>query len=230
MNFFGSRRKKAPTAAEQKTVNQTTTDSIVSLKERIRLSEKAETLLEKKITKCLVTAKAKAKRNDKRGAMMELKRKKMYEKNLTQKQNMRLQLEQQIFNLEMAQSAKEQFDSTRQANVALQGLAQQMGGVDAVADVMEEVQENTDQVQEIQDLFAEAAGADGVDMDDLEAELEDLDAEVMEEELMDTGAQEEVPNVGISDNLPAVPTGDISTDPVAAEEEGLDSLEALMSA
>merc|ERR1712196_444826 len=115
--------------------------------------------------------------------------------------------------LEMAQAQLEQVESTKQMNRAMGGIQKEIGGADAVDDAMSQMQEHQDDLQDITDILSGPVGED-VDMDELEAELEELDAEVMEDELLETpGAAAAVgpASVGMGDDvsLPVAPSGEI---------------------
>ena len=76
--------------------------SIQQLRKAVTQLEKRETHLEKKIDACLQAAKAKSKKRDKKGAIMELKKKKQLENQLNSIQGKKLNLETQIMTLEDA--------------------------------------------------------------------------------------------------------------------------------
>ena len=85
-----------------------------------------------------------------------------------------------------------------------------------------------DQASEISDLLGQEMG-DGVDEDELEAEFNDLEAELLEESMMKTGEEEEDAFV-----LPAAPENELTPshqDPVEEDEDAdaLAQLEAEMA-
>ena len=120
MNFFGS-RKKTPAAAA-KPASNSPIEAIGKLKEQIRVMEKGGTHLEQRIRKCHMDAVAKSKKKNKRGAMLDLKRKKLLEKQLQQKQAQQFNLENQLFALENANSNKQMLDTMKVTNNAMSGV------------------------------------------------------------------------------------------------------------
>ena len=119
MNFFGSRKK---TPAASKPASNTPIEAIGKLKEQLRVMEKGGTHLEARIKKCHMDALKKSKAKNKRGAMLDLKRKKLLEKQLSQKQAQQFNLENQLFALENANSNKQMLDTMKQANGAMAGV------------------------------------------------------------------------------------------------------------
>lgn len=69
--------------------------------------EKREAFLQKQADECLEKAKAKSKKGDKRGALFELKRKKMFEKQIEGMFGKRVNLETQIMALQSAAANKD---------------------------------------------------------------------------------------------------------------------------
>lgn len=118
MNLFGKKKPPAPNMNE----------SILKLRETINQLGKREEFLQKQADQCLEAAKQKSKKKDKRGtrrrlvhdttsvrphlsirvgALFELKRKKMFEKQIDQMFGKRVNLETQIFALESAATNRE---------------------------------------------------------------------------------------------------------------------------
>jgi hypothetical protein len=87
--------------------------------EQLRVMEKGCAHLEARIKKCHMDAVKKSKAKNKRGAMLDLKRKKLLEKQLTQKQNQSFNLENQLFALENANSNKQMLDTMKVTNGAM---------------------------------------------------------------------------------------------------------------
>ena len=151
--------------------------SIAKIKQTMARQEKRRTFLEKKIKNELVQAKAKMKRKDKRGALMHMKRKKMYEKEITKIDAVQMTLEQQCFNIEGAQANVEAVNAMKVGADQMKTM-QQAVNVDDVADLRDEIEEQQMMGNEVSDLLAEGMGAAAMmDEDDLAAELADLEAE-----------------------------------------------------
>jgi charged multivesicular body protein 4 len=119
MNFFGSRKK---TTSASKPATKTPIEAIGAIKEQIRLMEKGSEHLEKRIKKCHMDALKKSKAKNKRGAMLDLKRKKLLEKQLSQKQAQQMNLETQLFALENAIQNKQNLDSMKHSTNAMNNV------------------------------------------------------------------------------------------------------------
>ncbi len=117
MNFFGS-RKKTPAAAAAKP-KASPAQAIGNIKEQIRVMEKAEAHLALRIKKAHAAAVQKSKAKNKRGALLELKKKKLMEKQLAQKANQRFALEANCFALEEMHSNAQMIGATKAANAAM---------------------------------------------------------------------------------------------------------------
>ena len=81
--------------------------------------EKGNAHLEARIKKCHMDALKKSKAKNKRGALLDLKRKKLLEKQLTQKQAQQFNIENQLFALENANSNKQMLDTMKEATGAM---------------------------------------------------------------------------------------------------------------
>ncbi len=119
MNFFGSRKK---TPAATKKASNSPVEAIGKIKEHLRVMEKGTAHLEARIKKCHMDALKKSKAKNKRGALLDLKRKKLLEKQLTQKQAQSFNLENQLFALENANSNKQMLDTMKVATGAMSGV------------------------------------------------------------------------------------------------------------
>ena len=88
--------------AKEKPATKTPIEVIGTLKEQIKVMEKGSEHLEKRIKKCHMDVLKKIKDKNKKGAMLYLTRKKLLEKQLSQKQAQQMNLETQLFALEKA--------------------------------------------------------------------------------------------------------------------------------
>ena len=187
--------------------------------------------MQKKIDKETTVARANVKKN-RRAALMAVKRKKVYEKQMDQLMGSRMTLETQIMALEQAQTNMEVFNAAR---MGAQGLAKAHNNmnVDEVDDVMDDITEQLQVADEIGSALSQPIGM-GADLydDDLEAELDDLEQGMIDEQFLDVGAPStSLPAGRVAD--PAMPSAP-SHVPVAAaetdEERELRELEASMMA
>merc|ERR1712065_62326 len=207
-NLFGKPKKEENTPLE----------SIQKLRQTLDTLEKREAHLQKKIDKETTVARANVKKN-RRAALMAVKRKKVYEKQMDQLMGSRMTLETQIMALEQAQTNMEVFNAAR---MGAQGLAKAHNNM------------NVDEVDdEIGSALSQPIGM-GADLydDDLEAELDDLEQGMIDEQFLDVGAPStSLPAGRVAD--PAMPSAP-SHVPVAAaetdEERELRELEASMMA
>ena len=116
--------------------------------------------------------------NKKREALTCMKRMKMYEKQLEQLSNTKISLETQRLALENLSINRETLEAQRIASSALQRETKRMGGVEAVEETMDGIEDGLADAREIGDAMARTVG-DGYaeDEDELLAELEGLAAD-----------------------------------------------------
>jgi len=222
MNLFG--KKKQATAAPA----PSPMDTIKLLRENLLVLEKREEHIQKKLDQSLAEAKLKAQKKDKNGALFALKRKKMYEQEVTKLQGTRITLDAQILAIE---SAAVNIETFRAMNTGKDAMKSMRGNIDAdkVDDMMDELQEEKD----IHDAISEAISRPGQELFDDEEllnELAELDALEMEEQMLQTP---KVPETVF--NLPSAPkTAIVSNNNVdvqeTEDERALRELEASMLA
>lgn len=171
MNYFGGR--KDPKAAAR--------DSIVQLRQQLILLEKKEDHLQKKIDEELKVAKSNAVSN-KSVATMALKRKKAHENELERISGTRLQLEMQVNTLESANLNAETLAVMKKGADALRVIH---GNLDAdkVADTMDQITEQRGIAEEISNAIASNPLASPGEDEELLAELNGLEEEVLNERL-----------------------------------------------
>jgi len=169
MKLFG--QKKAPPPNLQ--------ESIQRLRDAEQNLEKREKFLEKQAAACLEEAKRKSHAKDKRGALFQLKKKKMYETQMEQIYGKKSNIETQILALENAGITGDVVTAMQHGERALrQTLAQHK--IEKVEDVMESITETMDQADELSEALSTPIGP-VYDEDALEAELEDLESELADE-------------------------------------------------
>eukprot|EP01029_Cantina_marsupialis_P027644 TRINITY_DN773125_c0_g1_i1.p1 TRINITY_DN773125_c0_g1~~TRINITY_DN773125_c0_g1_i1.p1 ORF type:complete len:220 (-),score=106.33 TRINITY_DN773125_c0_g1_i1:257-916(-) len=185
MPLFGRSKKAAKPAAPK----ASTADTIRSLQGTMQLLEKKETQYERKINEQMKAARTKTAAKDKRGALMCLKRKKMYEGEIAKCSAARMNLEHQIMTLESAQLNKEAFMAMKTGAAGMQQIHGEMN-VDSVEETMDEIQEQMDVANEISEALTNPLGGMMADEDDLMAELEEMEGQMMEEQFLDTALPE----------------------------------------
>ena len=227
--FFGSKKDKQPAQAAAPASNQPQglPDAIQKNKTAIDTLEKREKLLEKRIADEEADAKARVANNDKRGALMSLKRKKMLETELETLMNSRMTLEQQINSLEAAQMNQIAVAALAHGVGVHKQLNQQIDA-DRVDQLMEDMQEQLDLQNEIAQVMS-AGNRIGED-EDLLKELEQLQESTLEEQLIGAvpsgpvgdktaAAQVATKSPAVSRAAPAVAATASSSGGLTAEEE-----------
>ncbi|GIY16829.1 charged multivesicular body protein 4b [Caerostris extrusa] len=209
----GKSGAKAPTPAE----------AIQRLREVEEMLMKKQEFLERKVEQELQTAKKNGTKN-KRVALQALKRKKRYEKQLTQIDGTLTTIEYQREALENANTNTEVLKIMGLAAKALKN-AHEMD-VDQVHDLMDEVQEQQEIANEISDAISNPVGFDrDFDEDELARELEELEQEELDEQLIAVGPPAE--------ELPSVPTAEPSrpakAKPVEEDDDEMKELAAWAS-
>ena len=118
-NLFSNKKKPA---------TKTPIEAIGAIKEQIRLMEKECEHLKKRIKKFHMDALKKSKAKNKKGAMLDLTRKKLLEKQLSQKEAQQKNLETQLFALEKAIKNKAEKSEDAEQNAKKLEGEQKEGG------------------------------------------------------------------------------------------------------
>jgi len=172
MNLFGKKKPQGPNLIQ----------SIQQLREAMETLEKRESHLHKQMAIALAEAKKKSKAKDKRGALFQLKRKKMFEKQIDQIYGKKANIEQQIVTLENAQGNTEVLKAMRVGADALKRTVKDTD-VDKVADVLEDINESMGLADELGEAMSQPIGP-VMDEDELNAELEEMENELVDEDLL----------------------------------------------
>lgn len=188
-----------------------TANTVVNLRESIATQEKREQHLEKKIDQLTAEAKAKMAKKDKKGALFALKRKKLYEAEIDKIANIKMTLETQVMNLESAAQNAETFKAMNAGKNAMSNIREDTN-IEKVDDLMDEIKEEMEMADEISNALAQPVDPLLTDEDDLLAELQELEAEDVEEQLMQPAKQQEM-------TLPEVPSSQLPVIPNATKEE-----------
>ena len=138
-NIFGRAPKKVTKAEKPKSM----AESMKVIDDTIKSNEKREAHLNTKIMQQLKLAKAKSAKGDKRGAILCLKRKKMYQAEVDKINNILANLEQQKFTLENAATNAVVVGAMQESKAGLQSITASMD-VDNVTELMDDLQENMD--------------------------------------------------------------------------------------
>ncbi|KAH9308982.1 hypothetical protein KI387_036893 [Taxus chinensis] len=159
------------------------------LNETLEMLEKKEKVLQKKISAEIGKAKEFTRLKNKRAAIQCLKRKKLYETQIEQLGNFQLRIHDQMIMLEGAKATTETVDALRTGASAMKNIQKAMN-IDDIDKTMDEVNEHTENLKQIQEALATPIGAAAdIDEDELEAELEELEEAELEEQLMQPATQ-----------------------------------------
>lgn len=206
----------------------TTLATLEKLSETLEMLEKKESVLNKKITMEIDKAKAYTKAKNKRAAIQCLKRKKLYEVQVEQLGNFQLRIHDQMILLEGAKATTETVDALRTGASAMKAMHKSTN-IDDVDKTMDEINEQTENMKQIQEALSAPIGAAAdFDEDELEAELEELEGSVLEDQLLQPATSAPIPELpSVAVKQPARPHK-VPAQP-SAEDEELAALQAEMA-
>ncbi|KAL6905726.1 hypothetical protein ACP4OV_003327 [Aristida adscensionis] len=163
------------------------------LHETLEMLEKKERFLQKKCSLEIEKAKDYTKAKNKNAAIQCLKKKKLYETQIDQLGNFQLRVHDQIIMLENAKATTDTVDALRSGSSAVKAIQQSLN-IDDIENAIEEANEHAENMKQLQEALAMPIGASAdFDEDELEAELEDLEEEELDEELPEPPARLSVP-------------------------------------
>jgi len=187
-------------------------------------------------------ARAHTRDKNKKAALLCLKKKKMYEDQMDKLTNNQLRVWEQMNMLENAKVTADTVGALKEGAAQMKAI-QKTNKIEDLDDTLEEINEVSDRQRELDDALAAPVGqAAELDEDELLNELEELQAEVLEEEVRGPAAGVASSSrrpVGASRSLeeelglegaPSVPGGrPAPTKVLTPEEEELAALEAEMA-
>ncbi|GJP41859.1 hypothetical protein CLOM_g1489 [Closterium sp. NIES-68] len=204
---------------EQPSVRQ----SLDKLSETREMLEKKLKVLEKRVAMELQKAQEFSKQKNKRAAIQCLKKKKLYENQIDALNNYIFRLQDQEVNLEGASVTVEMMSAMKESAQAIQGVQKKMN-IDDVDKTLDEINEQSENMKQIQDALSQPVGiAADLDEDELMAELEELEALELDEQLLQPAAA--VP----AQPLPSVPKKVPAQKAPAEEEDELERMRAEMA-
>nr|ABK25827.1 unknown [Picea sitchensis]ACN40190.1 unknown [Picea sitchensis]ACN40855.1 unknown [Picea sitchensis] len=154
------------------------------LNETLEMLEKKEKVLQKKIQAEVEKARDFTRAKNKKAAIQCLKRKRLYEVQIEQLGNYQLRIHDQMIMLEGAKATTETVAALRTGASAMKAM-QKATNIDDVDKTMDEINEQTENMKQIQEALATPIGAAAdFDEDELEAELEELEGADLEEQLL----------------------------------------------
>lgn len=200
--------------------------SLEKLQETLEMLEKKEGVYMKKAAAEVEKAKEFTKRKNKKAAIQCLRRKKLIEEQIEPIAKYQLRIHDQMILLEGAKATTETVDALRSGAAAMKAM-HKATNIDDVDKTMDEINEQTENMKQIQEALSVPTGATAdFDEDELEAELEELEEAELEKEILQPVTTATVAPVH-------VPAGNQSTRPVpqknSAEEDELDALQAEMA-
>lgn len=205
-----------------------TLSTLDKLNETLEMLEKKEKVLQKKIATEIEKARDYTRAKNKRAAIQCLKKKKLYEVQVEQLGNFQLRIHDQMIMLEGAKATTETVDALRSGATAMKAM-QKATNIDDVDKTMDEINEQTENMKQIQEALSTPIGAAAdFDDDELEAELEELEGAELEEALLQPATTPSTP-------LPPVPTSARPTptppqrQPAKTEDDELAALQAEMA-
>jgi hypothetical protein len=207
-----------------------TINAMQSLSEREEQLEKKRALLERKVNEEMDRAREFTRQKKKSQALMCLKKKKMYEEQLSRLDNLISRVMEQRAMLEEQQTTLGVLSSMQQAAKAQKKTMQEMK-IENIDNTLEEIQEVGEQMRMINEAIGQPVGmfAD-MDQDDLENELAELEAEELDNQLLEPAPvpATKVPAAAEAP-LPSVPQKAAARPAKTKEELELEALEAEMA-
>ncbi|KAE9453556.1 hypothetical protein C3L33_14557, partial [Rhododendron williamsianum] len=150
----------------------------------LEMLEKKEKVLLRKAAAEIERAKEFTRAKNKRAAIQCLKRKRLYEQQVEQLGNFQLRIHDQMIMLEGSKATTETVAALRTGAAAMKAM-QKATNIDDVDKTMDEINEQTENMKQIQEaLSAPIGSAADFDEDELEAELEELEGSELEEQLL----------------------------------------------
>jgi len=176
MKLFG-KAKKAPTAKE----------GITKMRETLEMLEKREAYLQSKINHEISEAKRNMTLKNKRAAMMCLKKKKTYEAQIEKISGASMTIQTQLMAIEGANVSLQTLDVMNMGARIMKDLHKNMT-VEDVDKTMDDIQSQMEIATEIETAIAQPLGNVTFDEDELDAELEALEQENLDEKFLNISA------------------------------------------
>jgi len=177
MRLF-AKKKKAPTPQE----------TITKMRETLEMLEKRERHLQNKMNNELADAKKYMAAKNKRAAMMCLKRKKAYETQIEKMSGARMTIDTQLMAIEGANASLETMNVMKMGAQTMRAIHNNLT-VEDVDNTMEEIQEQLTINNEINEAISNPiVGINDYDEDELNAELEELEQENLDQQFLNMHA------------------------------------------
>ncbi len=148
----------------------------------VRFCRNRKDFVERKGQQELTQAKLRSKLGDKKGAIVHLKRKKLYEREAEKIDAGIVNLEQQALSIESSLVTVDIVNAMKTGKKAMQTITSQIN-VDDVTELQDDIADLHQQEQQINDAMSSPIGGMDADEDELAMELAQLEAADLEEEL-----------------------------------------------
>lgn len=188
--IFGTKKKPAP---EVKAPSLTETSEKMGERSKViqaKVDDCTKQLNE--VKNAMKTQKGVAYKNSQKKALMILKRRKMYEAQLNSVQNQQFNIDQVQFTSETIQTTIDAAAGMKQAAIAQKELMKNLN-LDQLEDLQDDMQDMMEDQQEIQDILGRDFAIDGYDEAEIEAELDELDGDIVNEKLEGNAAPSYLP-------------------------------------
>ena len=173
---------------EQKLNPEQVLQSLEALRKTIDDISKRSQVLQNKAHNEMKDALQRKKQGDKSGALIALKRKKLYESEIGKLEGARMNLEQQLFAVEGASMNRSIFESLKTGNTVLKQMHGNMK-IEDVDKLKDEMEEQQDMLNELNEAISAPIGMLGtVDDDELMNELDELEAKEYESGMLEMDA------------------------------------------
>lgn len=185
--LFGEKRSSIGQGQDGPSRSRDQADTLVALEKLQAAADgvlKKKEYYEKRVENEVTKAKECLRNNNKNGAALALRRKKMIVAKIEGLENNYIQLEEQIMELDNVQTTTEMFAALKHA-ATVQKKVLTKHKVDKVDKVIDDLEENRGTMQEIQDALALGGASAEYDDAELEEELAALEAEELTGELLE---------------------------------------------
>ncbi|KAG4418664.1 hypothetical protein IFR04_008200 [Cadophora malorum] len=220
-------------APNEKTPSPITAEdtTIASLKTLIKDLEIQTEVLTKKVDELAATAKDAVARKNRVSALAVLRSKKLAETTLTKRHATLAQLEEVFSKIEQAADQVELVSIMEASTRVLTGLNEEVGGVERVDDVVDQLREQMSQVDEVGNVIAEVGqGVDAAGEEEVGNELEAMEREEREKreekERLDKEQQEKQEAAETKRKLDALEEAERQTKEATAKKQDEDAKRA----
>lgn len=227
--LFGNKPAEQPLPPQSAASANKTISAIQNLTEHEEQLDKRKSLLEKRIEAELEKAKDFTRQKKKAQALQCLKKKKLLENEVANLDNMIMRVNEQRMMLEGQRTTVEVVSTMHAAAMTAKDNMKAMK-IENVDKVVDEINETTDQMRQLNEVFAAPLGlGNDLDEDELMGELEELEASELDKELLQPAPVPTTKVPQASEKMPSVPQRQKPAAAKTAEELELEALQAEMA-